>query len=207
MNNEFINLNRESLPQQWIDAVLDQLSMELEMIPGLYSLPPLHRFISEGKVAKQPATSTSITVSSIDFSFLADPRIAKIVERDYNELQKLDPSQSVKSVIVLSGGIIEGLLFDALVACGYWTFDAACQRSLKEMIYPAKNKGIIRHDNLTEVLRVFRNIIHPAREIKDALDFNQSHARHSRAAVDVVINDVEEWSTNRKATPLIPSRA
>jgi len=189
------------VPQQWLNAVLNQLSGELGMIPGLYSLPPLHRFITEGKLAKKPTASPPIIGASIDFTFLADLRIAKIVERDYNELQKLDPSQSVKSVIVLSGGIIEGLLFDALVESGHWTFDEACQRPLKDMVHPAKNKGIIRHDNLTDVLRSFRNIIHPAREIKDTLDLNESHAKHSRAAVDVVINEVREWHIKRKAAP------
>lgn len=64
---------------------------------------------------------------SQDFSFITDSRIRNIVERDYGELQQLDTQTSTKSVIVLSGGIIESLLFDALIACGKWTFEEAWQ--------------------------------------------------------------------------------
>lgn len=134
---------------------------------------------------------------SIDFSFMADSRIAKIVNRDYAELQHLDPSQSIKSVLVLSGGIIEGLLFDALVAAKHWTFEVAGQRDLKDLIHPAIKLGIIQHDNITNVLRVFRNIIHPAREIKDNLHFDESHAKHARTAVDMIISEVRDWHSKR----------
>jgi hypothetical protein len=49
-----------------------------------------------------------------DFSFIFEASIRTIVERDYEELQGLDTRTSTKSVIVLSGGIIEGLLLDAV---------------------------------------------------------------------------------------------
>jgi hypothetical protein len=134
----------------------------------------------------------------MDFSFILIERIRTIIERDYAELQGLEPGDATKSVLVLSGGIIEGLLLDAIVTSGYWTYADASERFLKDMIHPAKTKGIIQHDTLSEVLRVFRNLIHPAREIRDKLVFDVTHANHARAAVEVIISEVRSWYESRK---------
>jgi hypothetical protein len=143
-------------------------------------------------VAAVRESSNTDKESSV-FSFIANSRIRTIVERDYAELEHLDPNTSPKSVLILSGGIIEGLLIDALVKGGYWTEKEANERFLKDMIHPAKNKGIIKHDNITEVLRVFRNIVHPAREIRDNLTFTADHASHAKTSVNVVIAEVKQW--------------
>lgn len=134
----------------------------------------------------------------IDFSFIFDKRLRKILERDYAELQKLTAQTSLKSMIVLSGGIIEGLLFDALVASGKWTFDEACQNFLKDMIGPAKSRGIITEDRLTDVTRRYRNLIHPGREIKENVTFDESDAVLAKSAVDIVIREVRNWSTSEQ---------
>lgn len=133
---------------------------------------------------------------TVDFSFVDDARIRNIVERDYAELKRLDPQTHSKSVLILAGGIIEGLLIDALITGEVWEEKKAFETFLKEMIYPAKNAGIIKHDNITEVLRVFRNLVHPAREIRDDLVFTADHAKHARTSVDVVISEVRQWHIN-----------
>ncbi|HZS09559.1 MAG TPA: hypothetical protein VFD58_32325 [Blastocatellia bacterium] len=110
----------------------------------------------------EPASTSQPTVSQPDFSFIADNEYRRITERDYKELSGLNPYTSPKSVLVLSGGIIEGILIDALTTLG----DVNAKESyLKDLIVAAKNTGIIQHDNITGSLRVFRNIVHPAREI------------------------------------------
>jgi hypothetical protein len=144
-----------------------------------------------------PKTSPNIAT---DFSFVTDPRITAILDRDYKELQKLDPEVATKTVLVLSGGIIEGLLFDALVASGKWTFDQACQNFLKDMIGPALNKGIITEDKLTDAIRRYRNLIHPGREVKESMKFDKSDAQLARHAVDVSLREVREWDSKRNAS-------
>src|SRR5262245_3953781 len=119
----------------------------------------------------------------------------KILTR--SELQQLDSSTAPKSVLILSGSIIEGLIIDALVTKGDFPTASECTKYLKDITYPCKNAGIIKHYNLSEILRVFRNLVHPAREIKDSLNFDESHADHSRAAVGVIISDVRAWYANR----------
>jgi hypothetical protein len=143
----------------------------------------------------QPVLSRSAEEKT--FSFVADSRIASILQRDYEELQRLDPDRHVKSVLVLSGGIIEGLLFDALVSNESYTFEQACNETLKNMIYPALKQKIIRQDKLTDVLRSYRNLIHPAREVKDALKFTVSDAKLAIHAVDIIIDEVREWHANK----------
>ena len=143
----------------------------------------------------QPVLSR--TAEQKKFSFVADSRIASILQRDYEELQRLDPDRHVKSVLVLSGGIIEGLLFDALVSNESYTFEQACNETLKNMIYPALKEKIIRQDKLTDVLRSYRNLIHPAREVKDALKFTVSDAKLAIHAVDIIIDEVREWHANK----------
>src|SRR6266496_6307045 len=127
---------------------------------------------------------------SKDFSFMFDARIRKILERDYAELQQLSEQIFTKSVIVLSGGIIESLLFDALVASGKWTFEEACQKYLKDMIGSAKGAKIIEEDRLTDATRRYRNLIHPGKEIKENMVFEEADAKSAKSAVEIVIREV-----------------
>ena len=131
---------------------------------------------------------------SKDFSFMFDARIRKILERDYAELQQLSEQIFTKSVIVLSGGIIESLLFDALVASGKWTFEEACQKYLKDMIGSAKGAKIIEEDRLTDATRRYRNLIHPGKEIKENMVFEEADAKSAKSAVEIVIREVRKWS-------------
>jgi hypothetical protein len=62
---------------------------------------------------------------SCDFSFVFDERIRRILDRDYDELERLDPRAAPKSVLVLSGGIIEGLLFVIREVKNWAVFEAA----------------------------------------------------------------------------------
>jgi hypothetical protein len=138
-------------------------------------------------------------VMRIDLSFVFDKRIMGIIERDYAELQQLDSRISPKSVIVLSGGIIEGLLLDAIVASGRWTFEEACQKFLKDMIGVAKSRDIIIEDKLTDATRKYRNLIHPGREIRDKMIFEETDAKLAKSAVDVVIREVRDWAISEQS--------
>ncbi len=142
---------------------------------------------------EQSTNISSVTIPLRDFSFIADVRLRTIIERDYTELQRLNAESTPKSVLILAGGIIEGLLIDAIVKSGYWTEHEAFERYLKDMIHPAKSKGIITHDNITDVLRVFRNLVHPAREIRDGLVFSKDHSQHAKTSVGVIISEIREW--------------
>jgi hypothetical protein len=197
INIESEEVKREYLGYKGIDHLVNRFYKANE--PKQETEIPMSVFPTS-YVVEGNSGITAPTVS-VDFSFIANSRIAEIVKRDYAELQLLDPNQTVKSVLVLSGGIIEGLLLDALVAAKHFTFEKDCQCYLKDMIYPAKKLGIIQHDNITDVLRIFRNIIHSAREIKDNLSYNASHAKHARASVHVIISEIRDWHSRRSTNP------
>jgi hypothetical protein len=149
------------------------------------------------KSANQATPLKSLT-SAVDLSFVNDPRIQEILKRDYAELQRLDPNTAIKSVLVLSGGIIEGLIFDALVVSSKWTFEQACKEYLNDMIGAALNRGIITEDKLTDAIRRYRNLIHPGREIKYNMVFSESDANLARHAVDILIREVKAWHQKQK---------
>jgi hypothetical protein len=130
----------------------------------------------------------------MDFTFVADARFQKILERDYEELQSLNTQTATKSVIVLAGGIIEGLLFEALVASRKWTFEKACQSYLKDMIFPAMSEGIIKEERITDVVRKYRNLIHPGKEIRQKMTFDKTDADFAKTVVEIIIREVRTWS-------------
>jgi hypothetical protein len=134
----------------------------------------------------------------MDFLFIFDSRLRKIAERDYAELQNLDLRRATKSVITLSGSIIEALLFDGLVASGKWTFEKACENNLKSMITVAHASGIITEDRLTDAVRNSRNLIHPGREIKDNVVFDETDAEAAKVAVKIVIREVRTWAASER---------
>jgi hypothetical protein len=134
-----------------------------------------------------------------DLSFVTDQGLRAIVERDYEELQMLDPGQTSKAALVLAGGVIEGILLDALVLTGdpRWTLAEGCKRFLKDMIGAAVNKGIIKEDKFTHAIRNYRNVIHPGKEIQEKIVFGEADARVAHAGVDVVIREVREWHSKQ----------
>lgn len=134
-----------------------------------------------------------------DFSFVADPRIRAIVERDYGEFRRLDPAATPKAVLIEAGGLIEALLFDALVASGKWSEEKASKFYLNDMIGAAHGAGIIGEEKLSQALRRYRNLIHVGRELANPIAFEASDARLAAAAVEVLAREVRAWHAKREA--------
>jgi hypothetical protein len=132
-----------------------------------------------------------------DLSFMHDRRLRAIAERDYAELDALDPRGESKSTLILAGGIIEGLLLDALVASSKWTFEQGCEKNLQDMIAPAKTAGIISEDRLSDAIRKYRALVHPGREIRDKVTPTEADAGLAKAAVKVIIQEVRRWYSGR----------
>lgn len=134
-----------------------------------------------------------MAMKSDKFSFVLDEKIKVILERDYSELQNLNPEVARKSVIVLSGGIIEGLLIDALIVSEELTFKDACKKNFFELIQLAKSKKIITEDILSNSIRNYRNLVHPAKEIRDEMLFDSTDAKLASAGLEIIIRDVKKW--------------
>jgi len=124
-----------------------------------------------------------------------------VVERDYEELQRIDAALAPKAAVVISGAVLEGVLLDALVSSGKWSFEAGCQQQLNDMIGPAKSKGIITEDRLSDAVRKYRALVHPGREVREAMTFDEADAKLAQSAVDVIVREVRGWYS-RQESPL-----
>jgi hypothetical protein len=65
------------------------------------------------------------------------------------------------------------------------------------MIGAAVHRRVVTQDRLTTVIRLYRNLIHPGREIKYDMVFSDSDANLARHAVDIIIREVRAWYDKR----------
>ena len=141
-----------------------------------------------------PVRATDVPAPELrDFSFVQHAELRSAVTRDRSELDTLDPKAATKSVLVLSGAIIEALLLDALVTSGEWNFEEGSHKRLNELIALAAKKDIIREDRFSHAVRNYRNLVHLGREIREGIHFTHDDATVARGAVGVVTNEVRRW--------------
>tara|TARA_R110002073_G_scaffold154858_6_gene310073 strand:- start:6981 stop:7748 length:768 start_codon:yes stop_codon:yes gene_type:complete len=151
---------------------------------------------------------------SRDFAFVTNPDVKSIVERDYRELaQKAFPDGSWKSAVILSGSILEAVLHDVLTKDG-----AAIAATMNSARAPKKKGGATRditkqdrsnqwtlHDFICvaddlqvlpanhekaihQVLRSYRNLVHPAVELAMGISISEGHATASKGMLDVTLD-------------------
>jgi len=157
--------------------------------------------IDIARLEGQPeVSSNAINVPDIelhDFSFVQHADMRAAITRDQIELNCLDPKTATKSVLVLSGAIIEALLLDALVTSGEWNLEEGSRKNLNEMIEIAVRRNIIREDRLSHAVRSYRNLIHLGREIRERTQFSHADATLALGAVGVITNEVRRWCLKR----------
>ena len=141
---------------------------------------------------------------SRSFAFINDPDLRTIVERDYRELSLiLLPGGAWKSVVVMSGSILEAILYDQLtkdaptqasaaassaapkrdIAKGGWTLHDLIQVTLALKLLP-----VDRVESIDRILRDYRNFVHPKKELRDAHPCTEAEALLSKGALDSVCN-------------------
>lgn len=167
---------------------------------------PLERVIDElRKQAKDEAeillpgyTPTNIGVTLGDcrvangsLDFMNDPRLKLIVERDISELNDSIKANSIKSVLILSGSVLEGLLLDALMAIhdrvkAKYTDGKIENWTLEKIIGAANEFDILPNKTLekfTHGVKDYRNLAHPGKEIRDNM---QVAPEEARIVIDIV---------------------
>jgi hypothetical protein len=128
-----------------------------------------------------------------EFPFIKNTDLKKIVERDYQEIQRAYISNCWKSVIILSGGIIEAILTDLLVNnivktlaaksapkekdVNKWEFSKLIDVSV-ELKYVSDGMQKLSHP-----IREYRNLVHPSNEIRNKLIFS---AEEAKIAVEIL---------------------
>ena len=101
-------------------------------------------------------------------SNISDKKILEIVKRDYLELYESFVLQNNKSVIILSGSIIEALLIH-IIKSNEQIGNKIYNMDITELLKICENKRYISKVpvNLISGLKKYRNFVHPGVEIRE----------------------------------------
>jgi len=154
------------------------------------------------------APSTQPPPSGVDFSFMKNDEFRQIAERDYSELQNVKSVQAVKSRLVLTGGLIEALLLDALQSnepgarnsakAGKYEGKDLYEWPLSTLIDVAVELGLIREitRKFSDAVRDLRNLVHPGKEIRENFSFGQEEANIADQVLEIVIRDLKKRTSS-----------
>ncbi len=142
------------------------------------------------------------------FDFINDESLKKIIQRDYKELHSLlIPDGAWKSAVVMSGSILETMLYDILtqeanilltnaskkspkyknkvvdITSGRWNLISLINVAVDIDILPTQ-----RAASIGQVLRDYRNFVHPQKEIKSEHPCTEAEAYMAKGCLDGVYN-------------------
>jgi hypothetical protein len=139
------------------------------------------------------------------FSFLKDKDLREIIERDYKELTLvLFPGGAWKSTVIMAGSILEAILFDILATdpainakavvsplapkgpMGDWKLEKLIEVAADIGVLPAK-----RVDTFDQVLRDYRNFVHPKKEIRSGHPCGEGEAQLAMGGLNAVCDILE----------------
>jgi hypothetical protein len=153
------------------------------------------------KVFIEEPSDTPVT-EMLQFAFINDTNIRKIIERDYGEIQRAYISKCWKSVIILCGGAIEAILTDLLI---YHDTEAKQAKStpnkpdisqwdLSELIKVAVELKLVTEgvEKLSHSIREYRNLVHPGNEIRKKLRFDAEEAKISVEVLKILHRDLSK---------------
>ena len=152
------------------------------------------------------------TLPDNEFQFIREEILKSKVQRDYGELRKVYEIGAFKSVMVLSGGILETLLIEALsVEEKEAKFDYY-QKYLEgkdrdqnppnienwqfyQLIEIAAQRKIISTDvkKICHIIKDYRNLIHLKAEIRDNLSVDKNVATSLVHLLLKAIDDISGW--------------
>jgi hypothetical protein len=135
-----------------------------------------------------------------EFLFIENIDLRQIVQRDYIELQKAYIASCWKSVLLLSGGLIEAVLLDLL---------QLKQEDIKECRSKPDESDITKWDlnslirvsvelklisdgveKLSHPIREYRNLIHPGNELRKKLRYGPEEAKIAVEVVNILHRDL-----------------
>jgi len=130
-----------------------------------------------------------------NFDFISDTRLRIILERDYTELSRCFESECYKSVLILSGSLIEAVIIEFFInkpPTGY-SEKKLLSLSLGDLIDLALSVKLIdeRIKSLSTVVKNYRNLIHPGRELRLNEQFDKETANVSVSLVRLILKEIK----------------
>jgi hypothetical protein len=139
------------------------------------------------------------------FAFVKDNGLREIIQRDYKELALvLFPGGAWKSTVIMAGSILEAILFDKLGNDPVNTPNAMASSKapkhkghvipledwkLEKLIDVAAHIGVLpsdREKTFDQVLRDYRNFVHPKKEVKAKHPCGEGEAELAKGALDAL---------------------
>ena len=156
----------------------------------------LRRAIASIEGELEDAGPEDIAGPTLQFSFVKDQNLRDIIERDYPELLTAFAASCKKSALVLAGSIIEAILLDhvqqnltnALKAKSVPNSNDPLRWSLEEFINVSAElrPELAPLQTMSHAIRRYRNLVHPAVEIKSPMKVEIEEARVAISLVRIV---------------------
>jgi len=147
------------------------------------------------QIAIEQSSDTPVTEKR-QFTFVNDFDLKSIVERDYLEIQKAYVLGCWKSVIILSGGAIEAILTDLLLANETLAKSAKStpkttditRWDLSNLIDVSVELNLVSPgvEKLSHSVREYRNLVHPGNEVRSNLKFDAEEAKIALEVLNIV---------------------
>ncbi len=131
------------------------------------------------------------------FNFISDEDFRESIENDYNELESCIEAKAWKSVHVLAGSIVESILSDYIIALKVVSKSAALKLDLGKIIKLCYENEYIsfKSSELSSVIREYRNLIHPGRQIRLKENVDKDSAIIAKSVVKLIIKEVSNKVT------------
>jgi len=169
-----------------------------------------------GELSNEKNVADKEILPDNQFLFIREDLLRSKIQRDYEELKKTYDIGAFKSVMVLSGGILETLLIEALSVEEekakfdfYQKYLEAKDKGAKppdlslwqfyQLIEIAAQRKIISEDvkKISFIIKDYRNLIHLKAEIRDGLSVDENVATSIVHLLLKAINDISKWFRER----------
>lgn len=222
--HSFIDNERQRVPhtgesaQQMIPNTLAELTRHF---PEVFDFTPYRNERFDLIRVAQPIVATAIAAIESDltaatakaatpirlFPFVQDAELRRIVERDDRELAQAVQSESWKTVLILTGGAIEGVLLDLLLQPDNeprasrhrlaprdknQQTKPLDQWDLAHLIDVAHDLDLIKPNvkQFSHSVREYRNLVHPGLEKRSKMVVQESEARAAVNVLDMLHRDM-----------------
>lgn len=130
----------------------------------------------------------------MQFDFIHDRNFKALLERDYEEIGKCIEAKAAKSVLLLCGSIIEAVLSDYFIEHLPTSKNKndILKAPLAELLELAEGVALIskKDKQLAIIIKDYRNLIHPGKEIRNQEDFDWDTAALSKILLDMILKKI-----------------
>lgn len=131
----------------------------------------------------------------MNFDFISDNNFKELLTRDFLELKKCIENKCTKSTLVLSGSIIEAILTEYFLQFPPTgkTESQIMNSTLSDLLTWALTENVIssKEKDLAGVVKDYRNLIHPGREIRKGEKFSEESANISVSVLKIIVEAVK----------------